>query len=122
MTADPGQDAQAPGAVALPRRDRAAAQTPRPGPAKSTCEPAAGVDAESGVVIEGAIFTVGVALFDTVVDDGRRRLGEAAVALSPARIRQHVVAGIPLPPPHDAGVELVVALFRSLFERMRQRM
>jgi hypothetical protein len=82
---------------------------------------AAGLQPEPPILIEGALFNLAVALFDTIVDDQRLRIGEAAVGLAPVIIRRHLVEGVPLPKSRDAGVELVVDLFRAVFDSLRRR-
>jgi hypothetical protein len=82
---------------------------------------AAGLDPIPPLLIEGARFNLGVALFDTIVDDDRRHLGEAAVGLAPVLIHGHLVEGVPLPRSRDPGVELVIDLFRALFASVRER-
>ena len=82
---------------------------------------AAGLGSEFPLLVEGALFNLGVALFDTVVDDQPSRLPAVTAALNPRRIRDHLLLGVPLPASADAAVELIVRLFRALFESIRNR-
>jgi hypothetical protein len=78
-------------------------------------------DARDDLLVEGALFNVGVALFDTVVDDQPQRRVAVAASLGPALLRRHVVDGFVLPNNRDAGIETLVDLFRFLFDRIYRR-
>jgi hypothetical protein len=82
---------------------------------------AAGLGAEFPLLVEGALFNIAIALFDTVVDEQPYRQPGLLYCVNPSRIRSHLLLGVPLPPSSDPGVELIVSLFRTLFESIRNR-